>query len=154
MKGAEHSCSRRLNPGVQSCTWTGKGHLSMQSCSYTEASSSKHFNALSRQKTFSLIDALLVSLKWPTCCVCWFVGFFFSSNQILVQSIPIFNLFLITSFFFFSWKYLCFHFWGSFEISFFKHPAMMIFLTSSNYKTQYLIASQTDGSQESVIGGG
>lgn len=147
MKGVKHSY-------LESQTLSSVLHLnrqrtfSMWSCNYTETShlntfvnflDTKHFH---KQVHFSYhwnaLRGLFGVFKVKSLCKVFLFLIYFSLK---VGG-------------FFPRRSFAFIFWGSVEISFSKLTAKMIFLTSTNYKTQYLIASQTDGSQESVAGGG
>lgn len=133
---------------VQSCTWAGKGHFLVWSCNYTETS---HLNTLAHIHDMKHFHKHVHSFyHWNA--LCGLFGVFKIKSLCKVFSFLIYFSLKVVGFF--PRSSFAFIFWGSVEILFFKLTTRMIFLTSSNYKTQYLIASQTDGSQESVTGGG
>lgn len=149
MKGVEHSCY------LEGQTLSSVLHLNRQRTPFNAILqlywdiSFKHFIPLSWHKTFSHARTFLLSLN----CSTWLVwGFFLIKSLCKVFPFLIsFSLKVVGFFLKVAW--LSF-FEGLLRFPFFKLPMKMTFLTSSNYKTQYLIASQTDGSQESVTGGG
>lgn len=115
---------------VRSCTWTGKGHFSMWSCNYTETSPLNTLVHFLDIKHFHKH----VHFFYPWNALHGFFGGFLIKS--LCKLFPFLIYFSLKVVVFFLKVALFSFFEGLLRFPFFKLPTKMIFLTSSNYKTQ------------------